>query len=47
MSDPTVRGVRSPVDLASLIPDLVIMVIIDLAIISFELEVDIKRARDA
>ena len=46
MSDLTVRGVRLPMDLASLIPDLVIMVIIDLTIISFELELAIKSLRD-
>ena len=45
--DLTVKGVRSSVDLALLISYLVIMVIIDLEIISFELEVAIKRVWDA
>ena len=43
MSDPTVRGVRSPTNLASLIPDLAIMVRIDLAMMKFGLEMAIKR----
>ena len=43
MSDPTVRGVRSSMDLASLILDLVIMVMIDLEMMNFELEVSIKQ----
>ena len=47
MSDMTIRGVRSSADSVSLIPYLVIMVIIYLAIMSFELEVAIKSVQDA
>ena len=47
MIDLTIRGVRLSLDLTSLIPNLVIMVIIDLEIMSFELEVAIKSAQDA
>ena len=47
MIDLIVRGVGLQVHLASLIPDLVIMVIIDLAMMSFELEVAIKNVREA
>ena len=43
MSDLTVRRVRSSMDLASLIPNLAIMVRIDLAIMNFGLEVTIKQ----
>ena len=46
MSDLTIRRVRSLVDLASLIPNLSIMVRIDLSMLNFGLEVAIKqRAR--
>ena len=47
MADSTVKGVGLLTDLASLILDLVIMVIIDLEMMSFELEVAIKSTRDA
>ena len=43
MSDLTVRGVRSSVDLASLIHDLAIMVRIDLEMMNFALEMAIKQ----
>ena len=43
MSDPTIRGVRSPTDLESLIPDLAIMVMIFLAMMNFGMEVAIKQ----
>ena len=43
MSDLTVRRVRSSVDLASLIPNLAIMVRIDFAMMNFGLEVAIKQ----
>ena len=43
MSDPTVRRVRSLMDLASLIPDLAIMVRIDLAMMNFGLDMDINQ----
>ena len=43
MSDLTIRRVRSLVDFASLIPDLAIMVRIDLAMMNFGLEVAIKQ----
>ena len=47
MIDPIVRGVGLSTNLASLILDLVIMVIIDLAMMSFDLGVAIKIVRDA
>ena len=47
MGDPIIKGVGLPAYLASLILDLVIMVIIYLAIMSFELEVAIKSVQDA
>ena len=43
MSDLTVRRVRLPIDYVSLIPDLAIMARIDLAMMKFGLEMDIKR----
>ena len=43
MIDPTVGGVGLSVDLASLIPDLVIMVMIDLEMMNFGLKVAIKQ----
>ena len=43
MIDSTIRGVRLSVDLASLILDLVIMVMIDLEMMNFGLEVAIKQ----
>ena len=43
MSDLTTRRVRLSVDLVSLIPDLAIMVRIDLAMMNFGLEVTIKQ----
>ena len=46
MGDPTVRSIRSSADLVSLIPDLAIMVQLDLVMMDLELEVAIKhRAR--
>ena len=43
MIDLTIRGVGLSVDLASLIPDLVIMVMIDLEMMNFGLEVAIQQ----
>ena len=43
MGDPTVRSIRSSTNLVSLIPDLAIMVRIDLAMMNFGLEVAIKQ----
>ena len=43
MGDPTVRSTRSSVDLASLIPDLEIMMELDLVMMDLELEVAIKH----
>ena len=43
MGDPTVSHMRSPVDSVSLIPDLAIMVQLDLVMMDLELEVDIKH----
>ena len=43
MSDPTIRRVRSTTDLASLIQDLVKMVMLDLEMMNFALEVAIKE----
>ena len=46
MDDPTVRSIRSPTDLTSLLPDWVIMLKLDLVMMDLELEVAIKnRAR--
>ena len=47
MGDPIIKRVGLLAYLVSLILDLVIMVIIYLAIMSFELEVAIKSVRDA
>ena len=43
MDDPTIRSIRSLVDLASLLPDLVIMMKLDLVMMDLELEVAIKH----
>ena len=43
MIESIVRGVRLPVDLASLIPDLEIMMKLDLVMMNLELEVAIKH----
>ena len=43
MGDPTVRSIRSLMDLASLIPDLVIMMKLDLVMMDLKLEVAIKH----
>ena len=43
MGDPNVRSIRSPTDLASLIPDLAIMVQLDLVMMDLEFEVIIKH----
>ena len=43
MGDPTVRSIRSPVDLVSLIPDLGIMMKLDLVMMDLKLEVAIKH----
>ena len=43
MRDMTIRGVISPIDLVSLIPYLLIMVMIDLAMMNFGLKVAIKQ----
>ena len=42
MGDPTISRIRSPTDLASLIPDLAIMVQLYLVMMCLELEVAIK-----
>ena len=46
MADPTVRRIIFPMDLASLLSDLVMMEIIDLAMMSLNLEMPIKRTWD-
>ena len=46
MIDTTIRGVRLPSNLESLIPYSLIMVIIDLVMMIFELEVAIKSTWD-
>ena len=43
MGDPTISCIRSPADLTSLIPDLAIMVQLDLVMMDLELEVAIKH----
>ena len=43
MGDVTVRSIRLPMDLASLIPDLAIMMKLVLVMIDLELEVAIKH----
>ena len=43
MGDPTVSRIRSSVDLASLIPDLAIMVQLDLVMMDLDFEVIIKH----
>ena len=46
MVDPTVRRVRLLMNLASLLPDLVMMAIIDLEMMSLKLEMVIKNLWD-
>ena len=43
MDDLTVRSIRSPMDLASLLPDSAIMMKLDLVMMDLELEVAIKH----
>ena len=43
MGDLTVRSIRSPVDLVALLPDLAIMMKLDLVMMDLELEVAIKN----
>ena len=43
MGDPTIRSIRSPMDLVSLTPNLEIMMKLDLVMMDLELEVAIKH----